>query len=121
MYWSSDVCSSDLEKICLPCPERRLPTHLPNYRRSDAGDFRWSKFNFRFSLGTRIMLPSQTDNSEETAQMKMHSTDRRNFLGLMAAGATAVVGAPVSARQVRSKFPPDVGSDRKSTRLNSSH
>src|SRR3546814_19742624 len=38
------------------------------------------------------------------------STDRRNFLGLMAAGATAVVGAPVSARQVRSKFPPDVGS-----------
>src|SRR3546814_7422749 len=61
------------EKICLPCPETRLSTHLPNYRRSDAGDFRWSKFNFRFSLGTRIMLPSQTDNSEETAKMKMHS------------------------------------------------
>src|SRR3546814_11625587 len=63
------------EKICLPCPETRLSTHLPNYRRSDAGDFRWSKFNFRFSLGTRIMLPSQTDNSEETAQMR--SEERR--------------------------------------------
>src|SRR3546814_11281869 len=56
------------------------------------------------------MPPRQTDNSEETAQLNMQSTVRRNFLVLMAAGATSVVGAPVSARQVRSKFPPDVGS-----------
>src|SRR3546814_17263670 len=51
-----------------------------------------------------------SDWSSDVCSSDLHSTDRRNFLGLMAAGATAVVGAPVSARQVRSKFPPDVGS-----------
>ncbi|TZG25694.1 DUF1868 domain-containing protein [Sphingomonas montanisoli] len=42
--------------------------------------------------------------------MTMQPTDRRHFLGLMAAGATAVVGTPVAARATRSTYPPDVGS-----------
>ena len=43
--------------------------------------------------------------------MSMLSSDRRQFLGFMAAGATtAAVGAPTMARTSRSAYPPDVGS-----------
>ncbi|RVT93478.1 DUF1868 domain-containing protein [Sphingomonas crocodyli] len=38
------------------------------------------------------------------------STDRRHFLELMAAGATAIVGASNPAQAARGPYPPDVGS-----------
>ena len=46
---------------------------------------------------------------EDFPLMSTLPTDRRQFLGLMAAGATAAVSAPALAQTSRSAYPPDVG------------
>src|SRR3546814_3802928 len=120
-YWSSDVCSSDLQAFVAPL--RRLPAGFAQYPAADADDVAGS-----LGVADEVVGPHFAQLPVLPADQGLGGDDAAALevdLGLVDQVELVVVGGPaqvgLDAEPVLLRLCQRRGEDRKSTRLNSSH